>query len=343
MPEISVIMPCYNTDGKMLESCIKSVLDQTFSDFELIIVDDGSKESYREIYKKDIFKDSRIKVILKENGGVSAARNYGLKHITGEYVIYVDSDDLLLPYFFEEALNTAKSKNADIVYGCNMHMNKYNEEYAANVTAEYEIAELSGEKISDLRPNMVGERIRYENGLIYIGRGPWTRLVKREIAVSTPFVEGLAICEDIIWNLEILEKAEKVCIVKKAWYLYNLGNISSATKRYNDKIISESMNGMNEVEKRLDMQKDSEFKAFADRCAEELKRIYNGFIGHRNFDLSGNDRKLIEKKLYSEKPWNVLASGRYFRLCSKKQKLKVMMYRSRIYFSVLRFKSSRNG
>jgi len=335
MAQISVIMPCYNTEKKMLFKCIRSILSQSFSDFELIIVDDGSEKSYREIYKNKIFSDKRIKVLMKENGGVSTARNYGLEYVSGNYVVFADSDDILLPCFFEEAVETAVKYGADIVYGCNAHIADYKK---VKNSVQGDVSVLSGIDILSLKPNMVGERLRFNNGLIYIGRGPWTRLVKKELAVSVPFTEGLAICEDIIWNLQLLDKAQKVCIVKKAWYLYNLGNTSSSTKRFNRNIIAESKKGLEETKKYLSLNNDREFKAFNDKCFEELNRIFYGFVGHREMKASLLKKYRISSKLFSDPTWQDIGSHRYFKLCSKKDKIRCVLFKLNLYFPYLKAK-----
>ena len=95
-PKISVIIPVYNAE-KTLHRCIDSILAQTFSDFEVLLIDDGSKDKSGEICDEYARKDSRIKVCHKENGGVSSARNTGLSKAMGEYVIHCDADDFIEP------------------------------------------------------------------------------------------------------------------------------------------------------------------------------------------------------------------------------------------------------
>lgn len=92
MPKISIIVPVYNVE-KYLRKCIDSILNQTFKDFELILIDDGSTDESGKICDEYNLKDNRIKVIHKENGGLSSARNAGLDIAQGEYIGFVDSDD----------------------------------------------------------------------------------------------------------------------------------------------------------------------------------------------------------------------------------------------------------
>ncbi len=93
-PKISVIVPVYNVE-KYLRRCIDSILSQTFSDFELLLIDDGSKDKSGDICDEYVAKDVRIKVFHKANAGVSSARNLGLDKAKGEFIFFVDSDDFL--------------------------------------------------------------------------------------------------------------------------------------------------------------------------------------------------------------------------------------------------------
>src|SRR5690606_22590995 len=95
MPKVSVIIPVYNTENYLRE-CLDSILAQTFTDFEVLLINDGSTDSSGKICDEYAEKDSRIKVFHKENGGVSSARNLGLDNAKGEWICFVDSDDEIL-------------------------------------------------------------------------------------------------------------------------------------------------------------------------------------------------------------------------------------------------------
>ena len=109
----SVIVPVYNVE-EYLPSCIESVLNQTFSDFELILVNDGSPDNSLSILEEYAVKDERIKIINKENGGLSSARNCAIPLAQGEYIGFVDSDDWIDLDFYEKLYNTAKKYKAEI-------------------------------------------------------------------------------------------------------------------------------------------------------------------------------------------------------------------------------------
>lgn len=112
-PLISVIVPCYN-QAQYLDECLQSVLDQTYTDWECIIVNDGSQDNTEEIAKKWLEKDSRFRYIDKENGGLSSARNAGLKEAKGEWIQFLDSDDFIASNKFEIQLKDLKNYNVSI-------------------------------------------------------------------------------------------------------------------------------------------------------------------------------------------------------------------------------------
>ncbi len=114
-PEISVIIPIYNT-AKYLAECLDSVLAQTFSDFEIICINDGSTDDSPKILARYHQQDSRIIIIDQQNAGVSAARNAGLQKAVGKYIAFVDSDDTVAPDFISTLYKVAEKHNADVVY-----------------------------------------------------------------------------------------------------------------------------------------------------------------------------------------------------------------------------------
>jgi len=99
IPKISVIVPVYNSE-RCISKCIESILSQTFNNFELLLVDDGSTDNSCEICTFYSNIDERVKVIKKQNGGVSSARNLGLKNSVGQYISFIDSDDWVSQFFF---------------------------------------------------------------------------------------------------------------------------------------------------------------------------------------------------------------------------------------------------
>lgn len=112
-PLISIIVPVYNVE-KYIDCCISSIINQTYTNFELILIDDGSPDNCPSICDNWEKKDNRIKVLHKKNGGLSDARNYGVKYAKGEYITFIDSDDYVNSKYLEKLYNIIKTCNADI-------------------------------------------------------------------------------------------------------------------------------------------------------------------------------------------------------------------------------------
>ncbi len=198
---ISVIIPTYNRE-KLLPRCIESVLNQTFTDFEVIIVDDGSKDASEEIYNSYAQKDSRIKIIKQPNGGVTAARANGVKNASGEWICFIDSDD----YIPNDSLsNLYKDVSDDLamVIGC------------INSTIKEEV----------LSPKTTIRQMLLHK----IPSSPWGRLIRRDLFDDKTFniPREIVRAEDLIMNIRLLLNT------KKEVKLIN-------TKVYNYEIITES-------------------------------------------------------------------------------------------------------
>ena len=114
-PVVSIIVPVYNTE-KFLHRCIDSILTQTYTDFELLLIDDGSKDSSGTICDEYAAKDVRVRVFHKENGGVSSARNMGLDNARGEWITFVDSDDWIDDNYLEALYGACIVSGSDIVF-----------------------------------------------------------------------------------------------------------------------------------------------------------------------------------------------------------------------------------
>ena len=112
-PEITIIIPVYNCE-LYIEECLESVAGQTFENFEALVVNDGSNDASEEIIMNFVNKDSRFKLLTKENGGQSSARNLGLRCAKGKYIAFLDADDYIKPDFFEKLYAQAEEKNLDM-------------------------------------------------------------------------------------------------------------------------------------------------------------------------------------------------------------------------------------
>lgn len=217
MPKISIIIPIYNVE-KYLKCCLDSVLDQTFKDFEVILVNDGSTDSCRqicEIYKN---KDKRVKVINKENGGLSSARNSGINIARGKYITFIDSDDFIEKDMCKILYELSEFYKADI-----------------SVCKSIDVSE-TGKIINYIK---LDEKIKcFSNvkALEEIHKDirvcTWAKLYNRKLFNSLKFPEG-KIHEDEFTTHILLYNSNKVVSINKAMYYYRKVNTSITNSKFN--------------------------------------------------------------------------------------------------------------
>lgn len=203
---ISIIVPVYNAEA-YLEKCLDCLAAQTYSEFEVILVDDGSKDGSHEICDKWSAKDNRFRVIHQENGGAARARNVGLSEAKGEYIGFVDSDDVFEPQLFQTLLEVLKKTDADIV---ECDYDKF-EDYSAvkhQDCAEFSTKIFEGEDL--MREYLRDRRFRHVI---------WNKIYKREIACNVRFPEGI-ICEDENWTFGVAVAAKRFVHIDAVLYHY---------------------------------------------------------------------------------------------------------------------------
>lgn len=230
MSLISVIIPIYNVE-KYLRQCLDTVINQSYKNLEIILVDDGSPDGCANICEEYALKDSRIKVIHKSNEGLGYARNTGLKHASGDYIYFLDSDDWIDLNFFECMAGAMESYNADMVI-CGFNKASGNKIEAHRMVSETEIIE--NEMIADsiLLP-MIGRESTYLNDYT-INMCVWTNLYKRSIIDKNKllfFSEREYLSEDICFNLKYLHHINKVIMIPDCLYYYR-NNPVSLTNQY---------------------------------------------------------------------------------------------------------------
>ncbi|MCH4021322.1 MAG: glycosyltransferase [Erysipelotrichaceae bacterium] len=219
---ISVIIPVYKVE-EYLEDCIRSVIQQTYNNLEIILVDDGSPDRCPQICDSWAKKDSRVSVIHKENGGLSDARNAGLDHCHGDYIAFVDSDDWIKPQMFERMLHVIQSEDADIC--------------ACGIENHYDDGHISSWKIPSLKGNK--EKI-YEN-LYHDTKYPvaaWNKLYKRCLWEQTRFPKG-KLCEDAFTTYLLIDKAKYIVQIPDDLYCYRIRENSIMTSSFSSKRMDE--------------------------------------------------------------------------------------------------------
>lgn len=205
MAQISVIVPIYKVEA-YLNKCVESIVRQTYTDLEIILVDDGSPDTCPQMCDDWADKDSRIKVVHKENGGLSDARNAGLAVATGEYISFIDSDDWIEPGFMEVLLDAITNTGADIAE-CGTRL----VDEAGN--------KLSGRGVkADETLSSVDALVRLVNEA-GIFQTVWNKLYRRSVIGDILFEKG-KYNEDDYFSYQVFDRAKKVTIVSKPMYNY---------------------------------------------------------------------------------------------------------------------------
>ena len=207
---ISVIIPVYNRQD-YIEECLNSVIAQSYQNFEIVIVDDGSSDNTYEICKNLSLKEPRIKLFSGEHGGVSAARNIALDKATGEYMFFLDSDDVIYPALFETFIKAMGETNADMAATRVVAVSQNNWERVQNKLSE---------------PSACGTTTyhTFEESLdaIFTANSPLTCIggvmMRRDLIGDTKFSTDLFIAEDYYFIYQNLIKGASCAFLKESWY-----------------------------------------------------------------------------------------------------------------------------
>lgn len=219
--KISVIVPIYNVE-QYLDECIKSIVEQDYKDLEIILVDDGSPDNSGRIIDDWAKKDPRIMPLHKQNGGLGDSRNYGFSHSTGDYIAYVDSDDVIDPSFFSKLMEALQGNDADMC-GCRFYRNNVDgdgfrypdpdESYRFSATTEEFL-----------------ERLYNDFGVFCIA---CCKLYKRKV-ISDSMFPKVKIAEDAMVIRKLAYRCSKIAYIPDALYMYRdrPGSIMASERTY---------------------------------------------------------------------------------------------------------------
>lgn len=286
---ISVIVPIYNAE-KFLHYCIDSILNQSFVDFEILLVNDGSTDNSGRICDEYAGKDTRAKVIHKQNGGVSSARNAGIEAAKGEYICFVDSDDYLESNYLKELVETKKKyPDFDNVWCGFQTVEDYLKSNINTVASEYN-KDYSFSNLSSIMDLC-------EKWLVQM---PWNKLflTKTIKENSIIFPPELSLGEDYIFNLRYLDCTNgKIVVINKPLYDYLRDGKESLDNKYYANLL--------EIYRRL----NSETEKYAQKwnlSEEQISKMYNSFFFRleavlRNTMSENNRASKSEKRKYNSR------------------------------------------
>lgn len=257
---IDIIMPVYNTPISDLRRCLDSIERQSFKDYKVYIIDDGSLDEVKLFL--DLYVNDKEKFIVKHvvNGGVSRARNIGIESSNSEYLTFVDSDDTIEDNFLEEAINLIRDNDLDLVIG------GYNE---IKNEVIYKIRKCDdGFYIYDnsnldlVMDKLLSGKLKEDNksiGSLPTGR-IYTRIYKRSVLGDLRFNSNLGMSEDTLFMIDFMNKVERIGLSSSVWYNYYINDYSISRRKVNEKVINDHMKFIEEVSKRMRLEKEERIK-----------------------------------------------------------------------------------
>lgn len=285
VPKISVIVPVYNT-AKFLDRCIESILNQSYDNFELILINDGSTDNSVEIIKKFEKQDKRIIFINNNNNGVSETRNIGLRNAKGEYIQFVDSDDYINEDMLIDTLKLLEKNKSDLVItGLYLDIEKDNRVNTSIQTYDYKESTNKREIAVDVLNRLDGTYIN----------SPINKLYKRSIIIENNIFmdKSIDLGEDYIFNIMYLKYCQKVIFSDKCYYHYWMKIENNLTFRFRENKL-DLMRLM--YEKTADYFKESglEKREYSGLNNIYVKWMYSSFIDLNNKGCNFNYKEKID-------------------------------------------------
>lgn len=207
-PLVSILSPCYNVE-KYLPKCLDTIIGQTYSNLQIVLIDDGSKDGTWKIMQKYAAKDSRIEIYHQENQGVATTRNNLLDKVKGDFVLFVDSDDWVELTMVESLLGIQKQSDADIVV-CDMVKNDYTSDLSDKSYISYNKEQIVKAFLEH----------KWLNGSL------WNKLVKTSLLHNERFRCGISYGEDALFSWHLLQHVMSVVVCKLQLYHYRMNDAS---------------------------------------------------------------------------------------------------------------------
>lgn len=298
-PEVSIIVPVYNAE-KNLHTCIESLMNQSFKNIEILLVDDGSTDRSGEICDNYKNRDNRIHVFHKKNGGVSSARNLGIDKSSGKYIMFCDSDDWIESDCIEVLYNKIIKFDTDIIYS-----GVYREEYLNDVKVKDKVSGIS-QDIS-LNINELNNYFEYIiNSIESPFLSPWAKLYKGKIIKENKlyFNERMVCLEDFCFNIQFLQHCNKLYFSKDIKYHYiGIRGDGGIQRRKKNNLTYEVSNSYKELNKLLSKY--------------ERNNSLEQFLGYWFIE---NYKLVFNKLVYEEKNISVAQRNKIlYNLCNNKE------------------------
>lgn len=330
--KISIIVPVYNAE-KYLEECLDSLIEQTYKNIEIILIDDGSTDKSACICDEYAEKDKRVKILHQKNSGVSVARNKGLDKHTGDYVMFVDSDDWIEPNTCEILINKITAEKKDLlIYNYYLERKNFSEKNS-DFMCDNDVNFLQKIQAKLLAPTINIENIKC-NGISLA----CTKIISSKILKKSRFLfEGKkALFEDGLFYYLLFEENINVGIVNEHLYHYRIIS-TSATHAYNESILYITDTIIDTVESvRKNHKNDSLYEeAFAIRKLHNLLYILNLNINNKKGNLKFFERVKAIKKEAQRKPYKSIYNIIDNKNLNKKLRVYYFLFKHKLYLILL--------
>ncbi len=277
MPEISIIVPVYKVE-QYLRECLDSVLNQTFSNWEMICVDDGSPDNSSQILEEYASKDKRIKFISQDNLGLSGARNTGLNNATGKYIVFLDSDDQLPPYALQVLHSIAKQTHVPLV----MSRNK-TDKGLSHPSLRYKV----------IYQNILSAFVKDNK----IHSSAWNKMYKASILKNHRFIEGIYF-EDWPFLTTLIDQIDSFAVTDIPCYIYRETGTSITRSDFSKEKVDSYLKGIHFV---YDFYQDKpELRTAQKRIAIAVKMLINKVYKSSDSELKSYTKAQVKKLLKDE-------------------------------------------
>lgn len=266
-PKISIIIPIYKVE-KYLARCLDSVLTQTFTDFEVVCVNDGSPDGCGKILEQYAKKDKRIKIITQSNQGLSMARNNGLAVAIGEYIYFLDSDDCIHPQLLEVAYGLSVKHDADLF---SFAFESVNPDFIISDKNRFNINKIK-HKLTQNPLDFCKKRCRYK-----IAVNVWSKLYKSSFIKDFPFIADIYF-EDYPYTIALMAKRPKTVLIEEKLYYYTDNQTSISKTQITPKHIKDYHTGLNFIYEQFKLSSKNEKnfvikEVFSNILKQQLNKI----------------------------------------------------------------------
>ena len=338
---ISVILPVKNGSLTLLKRALSSIKAQSHKKYEILIVDDGSRKDFSKKLDMLVKNEEQIHLFHIKSSGVSFARNYAVSKASGDIITYLDADDVISPFCFEEAVSFFNDRETDAVWGGTYYGSKSEIDKRLKIqdgkAKTYEAlkdlsVKLSSERIHKTRSECIGEPFRFEdNG--YINRGIAARFIRKSV-----FERGLAqfplnikMYEDTIWNLKMMDSGINIYYVKSIWYYY-YENERSVSNSYNENVLECIEVPLKRIRVILDLNDPEEYAAYTRFLMDSLRYIYKCMYGNPLWKPDICTRMQFLKHIYNKRPWTEAGTQKFIKAAERSDRIKALLYRAKLLF-----------